>query len=70
MDGFRLAYRCFSAFLYDVLLPVLRMATGRARVIYLRISGLMGLGSESQNLSGLSLGLVFTRTYLMDNRFE
>ena len=24
MDGFRLAYRCFSAFLYDVLLPVLR----------------------------------------------
>ena len=48
----------------------LGMATERARVTYLRISGLTGLGSESRNLSGLSLGLVFTRTYLMDNRFE
>ena len=59
MDGFRLAYRCFSAFLYDVLLPVLRDGNRAGSGHIFADFGSNGFGFGVSKFIGFEFGFSF-----------
>ena len=59
MDGFRLAYRCFSAFLYDVSLPVLRDGNRAGSGHIFADFGSNGFGFGVSKFIGFEFGFSF-----------